>query len=176
VITVVTGPPCSGKSTFAVDRARPGDVVIDFDRLARALGSPSPWEHPPLVEVVALAAWRGALGAALRRPPGGSAWIVDGRPSADRRGAYLASGAIVVPLGADLAELHRRAHADRRPAITHELIDCWRPRLPAEVRVARRGADQPGQGAARDDEYRGDEAEAEHTLSAGRAPGRACGW
>lgn len=34
VITVVTGPPCSGKSTYVRTHARPGDIIVDFDAIA----------------------------------------------------------------------------------------------------------------------------------------------
>jgi predicted kinase len=34
-VTLVYGPPCAGKSTFVQERALPGDVVLDFDVIAR---------------------------------------------------------------------------------------------------------------------------------------------
>jgi hypothetical protein len=37
MLTVVVGPPAGGKSTWVLERAGPGDIVIDFDRLAVAL-------------------------------------------------------------------------------------------------------------------------------------------
>ena len=36
---VVTGPPCGGKSTYVREHAKPGDFVIDLDRLALAITS-----------------------------------------------------------------------------------------------------------------------------------------
>jgi predicted kinase len=33
MITVVTGPPCGGKSTYIQDNAKDGDIIIDMDRL-----------------------------------------------------------------------------------------------------------------------------------------------
>ena len=42
MITIVLGPPCGGKSTYVAEQAQSGDVVVDYDALAQALGSPTP--------------------------------------------------------------------------------------------------------------------------------------
>jgi predicted kinase len=31
MLTVVTGPPCAGKTTYVRNNAKPGDIIIDFD-------------------------------------------------------------------------------------------------------------------------------------------------
>ena len=36
VVTLVTGPPCAGKSTYVRARARPGDLVLDQDVIGQA--------------------------------------------------------------------------------------------------------------------------------------------
>lgn len=36
-LTVVIGPPAAGKTTYVLAHARPGDIVVDLDRLANAL-------------------------------------------------------------------------------------------------------------------------------------------
>ena len=36
-VTVVTGPPCSGKTTYVNGHAQPGDLIVDWDVLAVAL-------------------------------------------------------------------------------------------------------------------------------------------
>ncbi|MFC3238240.1 HNH endonuclease, partial [Streptomyces nitrosporeus] len=66
VVTLVCGPPCSGKTTYVRDRAQGGDLVVDWDALAQALGSPHPWDHPaPLTPFIAEA--RDAVTARLAR-------------------------------------------------------------------------------------------------------------
>lgn len=119
MLTVVTGPPCSGKSTYVQERARPGDIVIDFDLLAEALGSVSTHDHPEHIRHVAVATRKAAIQAALREHRcGHHVWIVQCDPLAW-------PDATVVHLTADPAELHRRADAAGRPARTHAAIDHY---------------------------------------------------
>ena len=33
--TVVTGPPCSGKTTYILNHMAEGDIMVDFDRIAQ---------------------------------------------------------------------------------------------------------------------------------------------
>jgi len=35
-VTLITGPPCAGKTTWARDRAQPGDIVLDQDAIGAA--------------------------------------------------------------------------------------------------------------------------------------------
>lgn len=47
-VVLVSGPPCSGKSTFVAERAGPGDEVLDLDAIARErFGSRTGWDHLP---------------------------------------------------------------------------------------------------------------------------------
>lgn len=45
-IVLIAGPPCAGKSTYAQQHAEPGDMVIDYDLIAAAIGSPDHHDHP----------------------------------------------------------------------------------------------------------------------------------
>lgn len=126
MLTVITGPPCSGKSTYAREHAQPGDIIIDYDLMCQALGSPEPHNHPDPVRHVAIAMRLSAIRAAIREHRrGATVWIVE--TSLRQRGQwYQEAGASVVTLSADLDELHRRADAER-PAKWHALIDGWAP-------------------------------------------------
>jgi predicted kinase len=127
VLTVVAGPPCSGKSTYVRERAQPGDVVIDFDVLAQAFGSERPHDHNAHVRKVTMLARRAAIWAAVQEHlRGATVWIVDGQPTERRVRLYEGAHATVVTLGGSTEELHRRA-ARERPARWHELIDAWTP-------------------------------------------------
>lgn len=125
MLTVVTGPPCSGKTTHVREHAKPGDIVIDYDQLAQALGSPDTHDHPADVAYVARAARQTALRAALGCARRGSrVWIIDTAPTAHRAHQYAKAGAQVLRLTATPAELHRRAEAER-PEAWHGMIDKW---------------------------------------------------
>lgn len=125
-VTVVTGPPCSGKSTYVRQHAKPGDIVIDFDVMAQAFGSTHPHDHTAATRHVTMQARRAAIAAAITVHEKTPVWIVDCNISRERLVAYRQAGASIVALDVDRAELHRRAGAER-PALWHRLIDEWRP-------------------------------------------------
>jgi hypothetical protein len=126
MLTVVTGPPCSGKSTYVREHANPGDIVVDFDTIAQALGSPKPHDHTGPVRHVTVMARRAAISAALTVAHQVPVWIVATTLSAQDMASYRKAGAVFVRTAADKAELHRRAGRER-PALWHQLIDRWRP-------------------------------------------------
>ena len=39
MINVIVGPPAAGKSEYVKGRAKDGEVVIDYDLIAKAMGS-----------------------------------------------------------------------------------------------------------------------------------------
>lgn len=126
MLTVVTGPPCAGKSTYVRERAAAGDVVIDYDQLARALGSDHTHDHPAAVRRVARAARHAAITEAIAcHRSGATVWVVDSRPSPSRRVQYDRAGAIYVHLNPGRAELRRRALLDGRRPATLRAIDTW---------------------------------------------------
>lgn len=116
------GAPCSGKSTYVCDHAAPGDIVVDFDVLAVALGSTDPHDHGHEIRMVAIEARRAAVTAAIQAHlRGHGVWIVDIDPSL-RMDAYQRAGARFYLCQASRDELHRRAD-EARPARWHALID-----------------------------------------------------
>lgn len=126
MLTVVTGPPCSGKSTYVRDRAARGDIVVDFDPLAETLGSPTTHGHGSRHVHVALAAWRAAVAAAIRTHDWGhTVWVVDSQPSDYRLRQYERAGATIVHLDAEAEVLHERARQAGRPDDTHQRITAW---------------------------------------------------
>ncbi len=130
MLTVVTGPPCSGKSTYAREHHRPGEILIDFDTLAQALGSPTPHDHPDPVRWVTIAARRAAINSAIiQHERGATVWVVHTRISEQEMRRYVQAGAEIVTLEVDQAELHQRA-ASQRPERWHRLIDEWQPEAP----------------------------------------------
>ena len=120
-VTVVAGPPCAGKTSYVHDRVTTGDLVVDYDHLAAALGSPDSHDHPAELKAFASEA-RAAVLARLRRPSEiGRAWVT----TTSHTPESLVAGADVVHLQASLEQCHARARAAGRPALWHELIDEW---------------------------------------------------
>ncbi|MFD3352749.1 AAA family ATPase [Streptomyces fradiae] len=124
-VTLVCGPPCSGKTTYVREHAAPGDLVVDWDALAQALGSPHPWAHPaPLTPFIAEA--RDAVIARLdRRHDVERAWIIATAPRETDRARLAPDGAAVVVLATPEDECVRRARRDERPADTIDAIESW---------------------------------------------------
>lgn len=123
MLTVICGPPCAGKSTYARAHARVGDVVVDYDALARALGSDRAHEAPVAVADVAYAARDAAISRLLAK--GWPGWVIHSSPSAAQAVAYRDAGARVVLVDPGIDECLRRCDADRRPAGTRERIERW---------------------------------------------------
>lgn len=124
-VTLVCGPPCSGKTTYVRERAEPGDLVVDWDALAQALGSPHPHDHPSVL-VPFIAEARDAVVARLeRRHNVDRVWIIATAPRAADRARLAPDGARVVLLATAEDECVRRARHDGRPAGTIEAVETW---------------------------------------------------
>jgi hypothetical protein len=139
VLVVVTGPPCSGKTTYVNEHRQSGDVIIDLDAMAQALGA-DPYDYPPAITAVAQyargAAIRAAIGWHLR---GTRVWVTDCEPSPARWQQYAQAGARHVRLDVDPDELHRRISAGR-PASFHDIADDMTSRTRPAVTVSHHDA------------------------------------
>jgi hypothetical protein len=136
MLTVVTGAPCSGKTTYVRQHAHPGDVIVDFDAIAQALGSQVEHGHGNAHWKVAIEARDAAITAAVGcHEKGARAWIIDSRPTQAKRDWYRRHGGRIVDLAADAAELHRRADAAGRPQSWHGQIDTFLAGSAVQVRT-----------------------------------------
>lgn len=136
-VTVVSGPPCSGKSTYVAEHAEPGDVVVDVDLIAHAFGYPTEhldWsdteQHP--ARTAALIARASVLKAVRAGRIDGRVWVIDaaGRVVDELRGVLIDS---MVDLDPGRDACLARARADGRPASTLEQIDRWFAARPGRV-------------------------------------------
>ena len=125
--TVVTGAPCSGKTTYILEHMAVGDVMIDFDRLAQAVSPQSPKHRYPehireVVRVMRLAAIRHILDA----QSGVRLWVIDTaiRDHAAAVARYRRLGATVIELDPGLDVCIERAKAERPPEIV-SLVSEW---------------------------------------------------
>jgi len=117
-LTVVIGPPAGGKSTWVLEHARPGDVVIDYDRLAVALTGQGgdPHDHAPAVSAVTRAARTAAIEAALKHTTDADVYLIHSSPGAQRIAAYRSLGARIVTIdpGQDVVRQRCKTQRPRR--------------------------------------------------------------
>ncbi|MBN8292831.1 AAA family ATPase [Rhodobacter sp. NTK016B] len=128
-LTIVCGPPCSGKTTWADAHAAPRDLVIDLDRIASDIsGEPlHGWSRERWLNA---ALWRrnDMLGSLSRPAHHPAAWLVVSEPKARHRDwwATTLKPQRIVVLEADEAECMRRAAADGRDIdVTEAGIMRW---------------------------------------------------
>jgi hypothetical protein len=133
VLTVVTGPPCAGKSTYIEEHRSLDDVVIDVDRLAVALGADADhidWSRGTAHRILARDV-RAYLVRTLMQDlkvsggAGTPVWLVDTAPKGWQRAEYRKVGATVVDLVPAREVCHERAKAAGRSVATHGEIERW---------------------------------------------------
>jgi len=120
-ITLVTGAPCSGKSTYVAEHKAKRDVVIDYDAIAVALGSPNTHDHPKSLVPYILNARDSLLDRIASKRPTTNVWIVACAPSTQEQ--QLADTTIT--LDTDMDTCIARAHDEGRPAPWPGLIREW---------------------------------------------------
>lgn len=125
---MLCGPPCGGKTTRARELATGADdLVVDFDEVARELGSPTLWLHPEPYRTRA----EQHVVQLLTRLPGngpGTAYVIRSLPRAQQRAiaARLTRADATYVLDPGMDECLRRATVDsERPEGTDEQIRSW---------------------------------------------------
>jgi predicted kinase len=127
-VFVITGPPAAGKTTWMREKAKPGDITIDFDDIAAVLspGLPrDPLDMPASIMAVARAARLAAIDQALFSDSHtGDVYIIDARPRRAAMQKYAEVGAEIIVVDPGAAECLRRARAERTPR-QQELAQAW---------------------------------------------------
>ena len=122
---VVTGAPCSGKSTYIATNATAGDVIIDMDRIALALTTDDTPHHgyDEHVRFVARQARHAAINAALHahQVTGCRVWIIDTFPSRTR---WRKAGARIEVMDPGIEVCLQRA-SEQRPEWVQQIIGDW---------------------------------------------------
>lgn len=125
-VTLVCGPPCSGKSTYVDQHAQPGDLIVDYDLIAQSLGSRvthghSYQYHHPTEAIIEQRCTEIVAGQHE------VAWVIRSLPDKQERARLaLRLGAEVVVCDAPDEVLIQRA--SERPHVTRtvEAIRSWR--------------------------------------------------
>lgn len=123
---VVTGPPCVGKSTWVLNRARTGDIVVDLDRIALAItGSETVHHDYPLhIRRAAITMRATLVPIAIRHSRSGSAFIIHAKPGPKARGIYRRHAAVWIELEAPMSVLLNRAAQERPPHVV-DMLRTW---------------------------------------------------
>ena len=123
-ITLIVGPPGAGKTTYVKTHAKPGDLIVDYDKIADALGGDMKLETHRNEELhqVTMAA-RNAILRQLRQGKAkvARAWIISANPMAESMFPF--HQVKVVDPGRE--ETKRRAVEAGRPDRWVRLIDDW---------------------------------------------------
>lgn len=125
MLYLIVGPPAAGKSTWVAERAKPGDITIDYDALANVL-SPHDKDHDHTVEVktVTKAARKAAIDAAVKNRHHIDVYVIHSTPSKDTLLKYHRLGAqiVVVDPGEDVVASRARVE---RPWWMHGAVKRW---------------------------------------------------
>lgn len=133
-ITVVAGAPASGKTSWAIAHAQPGDLVYDADALVSALTGLPAHDWPPAIIPFATAA-RDAILNRLSKPSElGAAFVLTSSPDhrqvstmAERMNAklHIVSATESECLARAAADPERRDSANRWPPLIREWFKGW---------------------------------------------------
>jgi hypothetical protein len=126
-IVVVIGPPAAGKSTYVIEHARPSDIVIDMDAIARALMPIQPdatHTYPDHVRHVAIKSRQAAVHAATRLKERVTVWLIHAIPRPDDLADYKRFGwqVVTVDPGREVVEARART---MRPAMMQPHVARW---------------------------------------------------
>lgn len=125
-VRVVTGPPGAGKSTYVQEHAHPMDIVIDLDRIARAImpGDAPSHGHPGHVRHVAIGMRSAAIQRATRLSEQVGVWIIHSIPKPDQLAEYARMRWEVITIDPG-AETVRARVASERPRDMDAVVDRW---------------------------------------------------
>jgi predicted kinase len=126
-ITLVTGPPCSGKTTWVQRHAQPGDLIVCFDQHAIAAGSRHPHNHTAHQLHEAGESYRRALEHLATEGHDGNAWVIRCAPTAAERVALSTQvqATDVLVLKPPREVTLQRARNARRARRTYGAIHGW---------------------------------------------------
>jgi 5-methylcytosine-specific restriction protein A len=126
-LTIVCGPPCSGKTTYVKEHAKAFDTIIDIDAIALDIDPTyKPWSGMLKGELITKALRvRNAMLGSLHHQTRGNAWFIVSAPAKAERDWWqqkLGGNLILIDTPAD--ECKRRAVARGTPKAI-DGIDQW---------------------------------------------------
>lgn len=136
MIHVIIGAPCVGKSTYVRENAKSGDVIVDYDAIAKALGAGG---HLPDGDIkqAAFKARKAVIDYCVESKC--EAWIIHTSPTDEQREAYEKAGAEFIELDTDMETCLQRAIDDERPPGTEQIIRDYFEAAKAVFLLSERG-------------------------------------
>ena len=129
-VTIVCGPPGSGKTSYALNHMGPGDLIVDLDLIWQALTGLDIYNKPEKILNYVLAA-REAIFNELEKPDGVErSWIVIcGAKRKEREWLRRRFNAKVLMMDVTKEECLRRVREDKRRAgqerLQGALVEKW---------------------------------------------------
>ncbi len=128
-LNIIAGAPCAGKSTYIETNAAQGDLIIDLEKLSKALTLDCDDGHfvNPEIKSVAIAARTGAVRRAVAIYQANkdlNVWIIQTDPSKEELEGYKFLKANIVFLNPGKEVCVERASRLRDPKML-EVIDKW---------------------------------------------------
>lgn len=125
MIHVITGPPCSGKTTYISDNKKDGDVVIDLDAIAYAMGGETRQDYNDDILNFSNVARYAVIDKLLKQPPERDAWLIHCDPNEKALKRYSEAGCTVETMDPGADTCLKRAEAAGRPERTAAVIKEW---------------------------------------------------
>lgn len=124
MIYVVVGAPCSGKSTHVTASKKRNDIVVDYDKLAEAIGNDDKHNAKGVVRSLAFMLREKLIDEVLLQA-GVDAWIIHTSPNEKLIQRYIDSGCEFILMPTTQDECLSRADTDNRPDGTKGVIRNW---------------------------------------------------
>lgn len=126
MLYVVTGPPAAGKSSWIEARAKPRDIVIDLDRITRALTGPGApqWNHDKVASKVALSARYGAIDEAVKHLDVVDVYLIHTMPGDAWLARYRRLNAEIITVDPGEQVVRERVRAMRSSAM-ERVVTRW---------------------------------------------------
>jgi len=123
-VNFVWGAPCSGKSTFVLENASWGDLIIDLDRIIQSIGKFQDHEKSDSIMPFAFDVRDLLINKIIQSGyHGGISWIVACAPRREQREKILKAGAQSIFMDKTINDCKKNLRADTNRKTNIQLYD-----------------------------------------------------
>jgi hypothetical protein len=143
VLYVVTGPPAAGKTSWIEGKAKARDIVIDLDRITRALAGPGApqWNQDPTLLRVAHKARYAAMYEAFEHRNTVDVYLIHTMPTSKWLARYKRMDATIISVDPGRDIVMKRIEAMRDPEMRRVASRWYRQKKAPEAKPAGRALD-----------------------------------